>query len=210
MELPRIYPIIDTAALLARGRAVLPFAEALLEGGARLVQFRHKGAYSRTLFETASEVAALCAKAGTRLVIDDRADIAALLDAGLHLGQDDLEPRLARRILPAGAIIGFSTHNRAQLTAAASEPVDYVAIGPIFATGSKLRPDPVVGLEQLGELRPLTERPLVAIGGITRATAQSVWRAGADSVAVIGDLMPEEMTKTTIRERMEEWLKLTK
>ncbi len=188
---------------------MVPFAEALLEGGARLVQFRHKETYSRQAFETAAEVAALCVRAGAQLIVDDRADIAALLDAGLHLGQDDLEPSLARRVLKDGALIGFSTHNRAQLAAAEAEPVDYVALGPVFSTASKLRPDPVVGLERLAEWRALTPKPLVAIGGITRETAHAVWRAGADTVAVIGDLMPTEMTKTTIRERMEEWLKLT-
>jgi thiamine-phosphate pyrophosphorylase len=100
-------------------------------------------------------------------------------------------------------IIGFSTHSRAQLEAAASEPVDYVALGPIFQTGSKINPDPVVGLAGLRALRPLTNRPLVAIGGITRQNAASVFEAGADSVAIIGDLLPDLKASAT------EWLHLT-
>ncbi len=106
----------------------------------------------------------------------------------------------ARRILPAGSIIGFSTHNEQQLRAGDSEPVDYLAIGPIFATGSKLNPDPVVGLDRLRTLRPLTQKPLVAIGGITRELAPQVFEAGADSVAIIGDLFPN---RARARRRMD-------
>lgn len=210
LELPRVYPIVDTGALKRRGRDPLWFAEALLEGGARILQLRHKEHYSRAVFETASEIAVLCLKAGARLVIDDRADIAALLDAGVHLGQNDLPPRLARRVLGDERILGFSTHNEEQLRAAAEEPADYLAIGPVFETFSKENPDPALGLERLAVVRALTEKPLVAIGGITRGQAQAVLRAGADSIAVIGDLLPEEMTKATVRGRMEEWIALTR
>ena len=206
--LPRAYPIVDTMALARRGRQPLFFAEALLEGGARILQLRHKGHYSRQMFETAEALAGLCARGGARLVINDRADIAAVLDAGLHLGQEDLPPALARRVLGAERLLGFSTHNEGQLRAAEAEPADYVAVGPIFGTGSKENADPEVGLEKLREWRGLTARPVVAIGGITRETAQAVLRAGADAIAVIGDLMPEEMTKGTVRARMEEWVKV--
>lgn len=207
--LPRLYPILDTASLARRGRQPMFFAEAVLEGGARILQLRHKGHFSRQMFETAHTLAALCARAGAQFVVNDRADIAAILDAGLHLGQDDLAPLLARRVLGPGRLLGFSTHNAAQLQQANSEPADYLAIGPVFATGSKDRPDPQVGLENIPALRRLTQRPLVAIGGITRASAQAVLRAGADSIAVIGDLLPEEITKATVRERTEEWIRLT-
>lgn len=207
--LPRLYPILDTASLARRGRQPIFFAEAVLEAGARILQLRHKGHFSRQMFETAQTLAVLCAGAGARLVVNDRADIAALLDAGLHLGQDDLPPALARRVLGAQRLLGFSTHNAGQLSQADREPADYLAIGPIFATGSKERPDPQVGLENLPALRRLTRKPLVAIGGITRDTAQAVLRAGADSVAVIGDLLPDEITKATVRERTEEWIRLT-
>ena len=133
-----------------------------------------------------------------------------LLDAALHLGQDDLPPADARRIMPPGRIIGFSTHTADQLRAGDREPVDYLAIGPIFATASKQNPDPVVGIEPLRTLRPLTQKPLVAIGGITRKTAPSVFKAGADSVAIIGDLYPRPLTKASLRSRTEEWLSLLK
>jgi thiamine-phosphate pyrophosphorylase len=210
MQLPRVYPIVDTGALARRGRDPLWFAEALLEGGAQILQLRHKGHYSRAVFETASQLAVLCLRAGARLVIDDRADIAALLDAGVHLGQNDLPPRLARRVLGEGRILGFSTHNEAQLRAAEEEPADYLAIGPVFETFSKENPDPALGLARLPALRALTVKPLVAIGGITREQARAVLRTGIDSIAVIGDLLPEEMTKATVRGRMEEWIALTR
>ncbi|MGB9611783.1 MAG: thiamine phosphate synthase, partial [Bryobacteraceae bacterium] len=142
--------------------------------------------------------------------IDDRADIAALLDAGVHVGQNDLPPALARRVLGEARILGFSTHNEEQLRAAAAEPADYLAIGPVFETLSKENPDPALGLERLAKLRALTERPLVAIGGITRDYARAVLNTGVDSIAVIGDLLPEEMTKATVRGRMEEWIALTR
>ena len=129
-----------------------------------------------------------------------------LLDAALHLGQDDLPPADARKIMPPDRIIGFSTHNADQLRAGDREPVDYLAIGPIFGTASKPNPDPLVGLDRLCTLRALTKKPLVAIGGITRETAPAVFDAGADSVAIIGDLYPHTLTKASLRARAEEWL----
>lgn len=208
MLLPPVYPIVDTQALIRRGRDPLFFAEALLEGGARILQFRHKVHYSRAAFETAKRLSVLCQQAGDAFIIDDRADIAALLQVGLHVGQQDLPPALVRRVLGDALTLGFSTHNEQQLREGDLEPVDYLALGPVFDTESKQNPDPTVGLERLSNARRLTRKPLVAIGGITLETARSVWNAGADSIAVIGDLMPEEMTKMTIRERMEAWLKL--
>ena len=180
-------------------------AAEILEGGAGRLQFRHKRFFSREVFRQAQEIASLCRHAGAQFIVNDRADIAKLLDAGLHLGQDDLSPSDARLVLGGGTVLGFSSHNEAQLRAAAAEPVDYLALGPIFGTSTKLNPDPVVGLDELRRLRPLTTSPLVAIGGITRANARSVLDAGADSVAVIGDLFPED---GNIRGRVEEWLQL--
>jgi len=210
MTLPRLYPILDTGTLARRGCAVEAAARGMLDGGARILQVRHKGFFSREVFEDAEKVAELCRLAGALLIVDDRTDIAMLLDAGVHLGQEDLEPVDARRIGGEGRVIGFSTHNEEQLRAAAGEPVDYVALGPIFGTGSKERPDPVMGVDVLARLRPLSGRPLVAIGGITRENAAEVLAAGADSVAVIADLLPDHCTEETIRERMEEWQKLVK
>lgn len=191
MTLPPFYPVIDADRVSA-----IPAAEALLAAGARILQFRHKSFFSRKAFDEASRIAELCRSAGALFIVNDRADIARLLDAGLHLGQDDLTPGDARRILSASNIVGFSTHNEQQLRAGDAEPVDYLAIGPIFATRSKHNPDPVVGLDRLRTLRSVTRKPLVAIGGITRDLAPQVFAAGADAVAIIGDLFP----------RPEEWL----
>jgi thiamine-phosphate pyrophosphorylase len=210
MILPRLYPILDTAALAARGMDPETAARVALEAGVKILQFRHKGHYSRAVFAQAERIAGLCRQAGALFIVDDRADIAALVGAGVHVGQDDLPPAEARRIAGAEAVVGFSTHNAGQLRAAAEEPADYLAIGPIFGTQSKEKPDPAVGLEALPGLRKLAGKPLVAIGGITRATAAAVLEAGADSVAVIADLLPDPLTAAALRERMEEWLTLLK
>lgn len=155
------------------------------------------------------EIRALCALSGALCVVNDRADVAALLDAGLHLGQDDLPPSLARKVAPA-ALTGLSTHNDVQAIRAAREPVDYLAIGPVFETASKENPDPVVGLDGVRRIRALTHLPLVAIGGITTDRAPQVLEAGADSIAVIGDLLPEEFTEAVIGERIKSWTQATK
>jgi thiamine-phosphate pyrophosphorylase len=204
LNLPRFYPVLDTGACESFGLAPVDAAAAIVAGGARILQFRHKGHYTRAMFEVAEEIARLCSDAGVLFVINDRADIARLLGAWLHLGQDDLPQRQARSI--AGTVIGFSTHNEAQLRAAAGEPVDYVALGPIFGTVSKQNPDPVVGTAELRRIRRHTDRPLVAIGGITLQNAAEVLDAGADSVAVIGDLLRDP---TQLGTRTKEWLQQT-
>jgi thiamine-phosphate pyrophosphorylase len=204
-RLPAFYPILDTGILAGRGLSALDAAEAILDAGARILQFRHKDFFSREVFEESEKVAALCRDVGALFVMNDRADFALLLGAALHLGQDDLHPSDARKLLPPPALIGFSTHNREQLRAGDSYAVDYLAIGPIFATGSKKNPDPVVGGTELRALRSETDKPLVAIGGITRETARSILEAGADSLAVIGDLFPTPLTKAALRQRTAEW-----
>lgn len=206
MKLPRLYPILDSTALARCGCTPLTAADGLLEAGVEMLQFRHKGEYTREVFGVAEKISSLCRPSGVHFIVNDRADIAALLDAGLHLGQDDLPPEYARRLLGPSRTIGFSTHNAAQMVAAGQEPVDYVALGPIFSTVSKDRPDPVVGLDGLRACRALMQRPLVAIGGITIETAYSVLDAGADSLAVIGGLLTAECTKAAVRHRAEEWL----
>jgi thiamine-phosphate pyrophosphorylase len=208
MQLPRIYPILDTETLARRGVQTAVAASAFLEAGAGILQIRHKGHWSRGRFDEAQVVARLCRETGATLVIDDRADFAMLLDAGLHIGQDDLAPRDARRLIGSERLLGFSSHNVPQLCAAGGEPVDYVALGPVFATASKINPDPVVGIEEVRRCRALLEKPLVAIGGITRENAPEVLRAGADSLAVISDLVPEPATAKSLRERMEEWIRI--
>jgi thiamine-phosphate pyrophosphorylase len=201
-----LYPILDTAILSLRGITPEAAASGLLAAGARILQFRHKGHFSREMFETARRVGDLCRSSGCRYVIDDRSDIALLLGAGVHLGQDDLPPAVVRSMMGPEAFLGFSTHNESQLCAGDAESVDYLALGPIFATASKANPDPTVGIEELRRLRPLTTKPLVAIGGITRQNARSVLHAGANSVAVISDLFPENGAEHEIRKRTEEWL----
>jgi thiamine-phosphate pyrophosphorylase len=203
--LTKLYPILDTAALEQRNCTLSTASKALLACGVLILQIRHKQFWSRDTFNEADTIASLCRDHGATLVINDRADFSMLLDAGLHVGQDDLSASAARKLIGPSRLLGLSTHNAAQLTEAAAEPVDYVALGPIFGTGNKLNPDPVVGLEQLAEWRKLAPQPLVAIGGITRRNAKAVLAAGADSVAVIGDLLPEVCTEQSIRERIDEW-----
>jgi len=203
------YPVLDTGLLARRGIGAVEAAEAILDAGARILQLRHKDFFSRAVYLEAGQIAGLCRATGALFVINDRADVAALLGAALHIGQQDLAPRDARKVLPAGAILGFSTHNEHQLRAGDQEPVDYLAIGPIFGTQSKENPDPVVGLAELSRLRSFTRKPLVAIGGIRRETALDVFRAGADAVAVIGDLFPDPATKASLRARAAEWLAIS-
>jgi len=206
-SLPKFYPILDPEIAARHGLDPIAAAEQILAGGAKILQFRHKGFFSREVFAQLERVAELCRDAGALLVVNDRADLAALTGAALHLGQDDLAPSAARKVVGAETLIGFSTHNERQLRAAAAEPANYLALGPIFGTESKQNPDPVVGLDELRRLRPLTHRPLVAIGGITRSNARSVLAAGADSVAIIGDLFAEE---SSLRVRIQEWVSLTR
>jgi thiamine-phosphate pyrophosphorylase len=208
MGCPRIYPILDTQSLAARACDPETVIDAWLDGGARILQFRHKSQWTRAVFEQAEQAALRCRERNATFIINDRVDVALLLGAGLHVGQEDLPPADARRLIGANAFLGYSTHNPHQLDAASAEPVHYVAIGPIFSTTSKLNPDPVMGLDELRKCRARCTRPLVAIGGITRQTARAVFAAGADSVAVIGDLIPENCTSAELRRRMEEWQQL--
>jgi thiamine-phosphate pyrophosphorylase len=206
ISLPAFYPILDTGAAARHGIGTLDAARELIQCEVRILQIRHKGFLSREMLDTVERVSEMCRAAGVLLVVNDRADVARLTGAALHLGQDDLPPSAARKVTGPDLLTGFSTHNERQLLAAAAEPVDYLAIGPIFGTATKENPDPVVGLDELRRLRPLTDRPLVAIGGITRATAPSVLAAGADSIAVIGDLFSES---GNLRSRAVEWLATT-
>ena len=180
MVLPSLYAIAGD----------LRAAEALLRGGVKLLQYRHKGPYERRFFDECCRIAELAREAGATFIVNDRADIALLAGAdGVHVGQDDLPPEAVRRIVGQGKLIGYSTHNEAQARAAENLPVDYVAIGPVFPTTTKENPDPVIGLAGVAAARRATRKPLVAIGGITRENAGSVIAAGADSVAVARDLV---------------------
>jgi thiamine-phosphate pyrophosphorylase len=185
---PFAYPIVDAGRL--RGRDPAFVVDSLARAGARLIQLRVKGLRDRPWLAMAGAVLAAARASGALLVVNDRADIARIVGAdGLHVGQDDLTGADARTVVGPGVLLGVSTHNLDQLAAAATEAVDYVAIGPVFPTRTKDNPDPVVGLEMVRRARAATTRPLVAIGGITRANARSVVEAGADGVAVISDLL---------------------
>ena len=203
--LPAFYPILDVAALSAQGIPTLAAAGAILSSGARILQLRHKEHLSRQMFDTARHVAAVCAEHGATFVMNDRADVARIMGCGLHLGQDDLPCQAARVVMGPG-LLGFSTHSAEQLRSAPAE-ADYLALGPIFATGSKVNPDPVVGLQNLRAWRPLSARPLVAIGGITLDNARQVIDAGADSVAIIGGLYSGALTLDLLKERTDAWLR---
>jgi thiamine-phosphate pyrophosphorylase len=183
---PKLYPITDTRlAGLTHAEQV----EHLAAGGASLIQLREKSASPRDFYEAALAAMKVARALKVRIIINDRVDIAVAVEAdGVHLGQDDLPPDRARILLGSDAIIGFSTHNLKQALEAASTSADYIAFGPIFQTSTKEKPDAVVGLEQLSEIKRRVLKPLVAIGGITLERAESVIEAGADSLAVISDL----------------------
>jgi thiamine-phosphate pyrophosphorylase len=207
MRLPVFYPILDLDSARRCGFHPVQATEEILSAGAHILQFRFKGFFDRQVFSDLEKIADLCRQANALLVVNDRADLAVLIGAAaVHLGQEDLSPTDARLVVGDNLTIGYSTHNERQLRRAASQPVDYVALGPIFGTKTKANPDPVLGVDELRRLRPLTDRPLVAIGGITRANARSVIEAGADSVAVIGDLFPSD--GASLRSRVQEWLSL--
>ncbi len=199
--IPRLYVIADAGALAARGMPVRDFAEAMRAAGVELLQYRDKDAGPQEVLRNAAVIRAAFAGAVCRLILNDRADLAVLTGwDGVHVGQRDLLPEDARRIMSAGWV-GVSTHTEDQVRVAEASSADYVAIGPIFATGTKLDAEAVVGLDGVRRARALTRKPLVAIGGITRENARSVVDAGADSVAVIGGLfVPGEPVEQVARD----------
>ena len=188
MLLPRLYPILDSACFPSAA-GMFAAAEELAAAGCTLLQYRNKSGNARQMLDEGRELRARLG-ASVKLIMNDRADLclAAGFD-GLHVGQDDLSPEAARLIIGSDRWLGVSTHNPEQLAEADRTFADYLAIGPVFGTTSKANPDPVVGLAGVRRARELTRKPLVAIGGITRANARSVIAAGADSVAVISDLL---------------------
>jgi thiamine-phosphate pyrophosphorylase len=201
MPLPPLYPIIDFSCFATQPdpvRAMVHYAEELIAAGATLIQLRDKSepANTRRFLSCARELRRVSFNKAT-LIVNDRLDLCLAAEAdGVHLGQDDLSPVAARKIFDSTSpnltlmkLIGFSTHNVAQVREADALPVDCIAIGPVFATGSKANPDPVVGVEGVRQARQATSKPLVAIGGITRLNCRLVKEAGADSVAVISDLL---------------------
>ncbi len=190
ISLPRLYAILDRSCFPDQ-ESLLGCAREMIAGGVTLLQYRNKKDNARVILDEA-----LALKRGvgssSRLIMNDRADLclAANFD-GVHVGQDDLSPDSARKVIGESLWLGVSTHNPEQVREADQTSADYVAIGPVFPTSSKTNPDPVIGLEGVRRARSLTRKPLVAIGGITRANCRVVIEAGADSVAVISDIFKE-------------------
>jgi thiamine-phosphate pyrophosphorylase len=191
--LPRLYAILDVDVVRARGREAAVVLGSWLDAGIRLVQLRAKALSFGPLLDLAGPLAIACRQAGAIFIVNDRADVARLSGAdGVHLGQQDLSPDDARLLLPDAPWIGLSTHNDDELSGGLRSLATYLATGPVFSTGTKANPDPVIGLEGVrraaGPVRT-SGRPLVAIGGITVETAPAVIDAGADAVAVISGLL---------------------
>jgi thiamine-phosphate pyrophosphorylase len=192
MIIPLFYAIVDADLLTRRGVRLRKFAVGLRAAGVSLVQYRNKTGTPQEILAAAAILREVFTGLDCRLILNDRPDLAVLANFnGVHVGQTDLSPEDAKRVLGPDRIVGISTHTDEQVRAADLTSADYIAIGPIFATTSKQDPDPVVGLEGLRRARALTQKPLVAIGGVTRANALSVIEAGADSVAVISSLFAE-------------------
>ncbi len=197
----RLYPLTD------RQLSGLSHTEQVLQlsaGGATLVQLREKNLSPLEFYSEAESALGIARELGVKIIINDRVDIALALKAdGVHLGQDDLRPEVARRLLGSAAIIGYSTHSLKQAQLATQMPVDYIAIGPIFATPTKQASGPTVGLEGLRLARQAVGSiPLVAIGGITHENSQSVLNAGADAIAVIRDIWTPGGPATTQTRRL--------
>ena len=192
MILPKLYAIVDVACFAAPLRttsAIVDYAKDLATGGATLIQYRNKVGSTREMLAHAREIRRVLGRSVT-LIMNDRADICLAAGYnGVHVGQDDLSPEGARTVIGADRLLGVSTHSLEQLQEADGGSADYIAFGPVFATSSKRNPDAIVGLDGIRAARAATKKPLVAIGGITRANARSVIDAGADSVAVIADLL---------------------
>jgi thiamine-phosphate pyrophosphorylase len=180
---PFLYPIVDLALL--GDRPLGAFVRELARAGARLVQIRAKEGSDRLFVAAAREARAAAAQGGAVLVVNDRPDIARIVGAqGVHLGQDDLDPRDVRAFLGEDALIGYSTHTLAQVQAAPQDALDYLALGPVFETRTKARPDPVVGIPRVREVLGILERPLVAIGGLGLGNVADVAAAGASGLAL--------------------------
>ncbi|MGB8536443.1 MAG: thiamine phosphate synthase [Acidobacteriaceae bacterium] len=196
-RLPRLYPILDAGLLLRAGLSIEGFACELRQAGIRFLQYRDKEATDKVVLERAMLLRTLFPASDSCLILNDRVSLVSTAGYdGIHVGQQDLSPSQARATLGPDVLIGLSTHGAGQLRNAADGPADYVAIGPVFATASKQDPDPVVGLDGVRAARAVTSKPLVAIGGITRSNCAAVIQAGADSVAVISDLIPRPGSST--------------
>jgi thiamine-phosphate pyrophosphorylase len=200
IRLPRLYAIADASF---GNPAVI--ASALFDGGARLVQIRNKDASAKELL-TQVQAALSAAPPGARVLVNDRVDVALVAHAdGVHVGQEDLPPVCSRNILGEESVIGLSTHNMEQALEANQMAIDYIAVGPVYATTTRKNPQPVLGIESLREICRRVQKPVVAIGGITLETAQEVFAAGAASVAVISDLLRTDNVDGRVRAWLERY-----
>lgn len=199
-----IYAIVDLDACAAAGLDPERTAAAFLAAPLAALQLRAKGADDRALLRLARALAPLCRAAGVPFVVNDRVDVARLAAAdGAHVGQDDLPPREARLLLGPRPLLGLSTHSASQVEAAAGEPVDYLGFGPVFATRTKARADPVVGLAGLRSAAATSRRPLVAIGGLGLDDLPAVRDAGAHAAALVATLLEGGDPGRRIREAVE-------
>ncbi len=201
LPLPKIYSITD---LRLSGLSHAEQVERMAEGGATLIQLREKFLTPREFYLAALEAMKVARRLGVKIIINDRVDIALAVNAdGVHLGQDDLPPDRARELMGAGRIIGYSTHNPKQALEADSMPIDYVALGPVFQTTTKVNPDPVIGAGIIRQVKAHISKPLVAIGGISLDRVRSTLTTGADSLAIISDLFSTD----DLAERVKAFLK---
>ena len=207
--LPRFYPILDVGLLRARGVVLADFALALRTAGVEWLQYRNKQGSEAEILQDAAALRNIFSGTPVRLILNDYATLLARTGFdGVHVGQGDLVPDAARAQIGQSAILGVSTHTPEQAQVAEASDSDYIACGPVFATATKQNPDPVIGLEGVRSIRCITSKPLVAIGGITRANCRSVMDAGADSVAVISDLLPVQGSVAAAQKIAEEFLTL--
>ena len=201
LVLPRLYVILDAALITSSERDC---ALSLAEAGVRLIQYRNKSASSRQYLDSSRELAEALRPRGVTFIVNDRPDVALLAGAsGVHVGQDDLEVEQARLVAGSDKLVGVSTHNLEQFNKAAASSADYIAIGPLFSTNSKANPDAVVGLTFLRNVRGLTDKPIVGIGGVSLDRAKSVIEAGADSVAVISGVLGSPNPSQSARQYLE-------
>jgi thiamine-phosphate pyrophosphorylase len=205
--LPKLYAICDAELLAQRGISPEVFCRNLYAAGVRCMQYRDKGANAAQFLANARALRDSIRRDAI-LVLNDRADVCELSSCdGLHIGQEDLTPGGARRVIGSGRLLGISTHNEAQLVAANATDADYIAIGPVYTTTSKANPDPLIGIEGVHRARRLTGKPLVAIGGIAQSNARDVIEAGADSVALISALVPSN-SNVCAQQLAEDFLKV--
>jgi len=190
VQIPRLYAILDTA-YFPKGEDMLAASAELVRAGVNLLQYRNKSGNAHQMLEQARELRRRLGSS-VKLIMNDRADLALAAGFdGVHVGQDDLSPEGARMVIGKDLWLGVSTHNPEQVSEGDQTSADYIAVGPVFTTVSKAKPDPVIGLQGVRRARELTRKPLVAIGGITRGNCREIIEAGADSVAVISDLVRE-------------------